>query len=321
MKHLLLSFIILLLTTAIGFADEIRLGLIGLDTSHVIAFTRILNDSSHSNHVPGVRVVAGYKGGSADVNASASRVDRFTNQLKNDFGIEIVETIPDLCEKVDGILLTSLDGRKHLPQAKHVIEAGLPMFIDKPIAASLEDVVAIAQLAKDHNVPWFGGSSLRWWEGVREAADPDNVGTVLGCDTYSPCSYEPHHPDLFWYGVHGVSLLYAAMGTGCQQVTRTSTDELDMVVGRWEGGRIGTFRGIREGKKGYGGTVFGSKKIVSFEGHSYKGLIEEIVTFFKTGKSPMGAQEIIEMYAFMHAADLSKEQGGVPVDVPQFTLE
>lgn len=326
MKRILIVLSVILLFASQNFAQNnpenfIRLGMIGLDTSHVIAFTRMLNDPNHTDHVSGARVVAAVKGGSPDVKASADRVDEYTKQLQDDWGIIIVETIPELCRLVDGILIESIDGRPHLEQAKQVIDAGLPLFIDKPVAGRFEDVVEIARYAKAHGVPWFGGSSLRWWKGVRDATDPEVVGDVLGCDAYSPCSLEEHHPDLFWYGVHGVSILYAAMGVGCQQVSRASTEDTDVVVGVWPDGRIGTFRGIRNGKSGYGATVFGSKKIVAFEGHSYKGLIEAIVQFFQSGVPPMNAEEIIEIYAFMHAADLSKQQGGAPVPLPDYSLD
>lgn len=322
MKRFPIIFFAILFSLA-SFADEniIRLGMIGLDTSHVIAFTKMLNDPNHPDHVPGAKVIAAFKGGSPDVKDSADRVDGYTQQLKDDWGVQIVNTIPALCEMVDGILIESIDGRPHLQQAKLVIDAGLPLFIDKPVAGSFEDVVEIARYAKAHNVPWFGGSSLRWWKGVRDATDPEVVGDVLGCDAYSPCSLEEHHPDLFWYGVHGVSILYAAMGTGCQQVSRASTNDTDVVVGVWPNGRIGTFRGLRAGKKGYGATVFGSKKIVAFEGHSYKGLIEAIVGFFQSGKPPLRAEEIVEMYAFMEAADISKAKGGAPVSLPKYSLD
>ncbi len=301
--------------------EPIRLGMVGLDTSHVISYTRILNDSNHKDHVPGTKVVVGYKGGSPDIPSSANRVDKFTQQLQDDFGVEIVDSVAELCKKVDGVLIESVDGRPHLEYAKIVIDAGLPFFIDKPIAGSFEDVLKIAQRAKEAGVPWFGGSSLRWWDGFQEAIDPDNVGEVLGCDSFSPCSYEPHHPDLFWYGVHGINPLFGAMGKGCKSVTRVQTDDFDLVVGVWDDGRIGTFRGTRKGPHHYGARIHGSKKTVSVSGHSYAGLIKQLVKFFKTKQSPMDPEEIVEMYAFMQAADESKRLGGKTVPLPKFSLE
>ncbi len=309
------------LVNAVGDATPVvRLGLVGLDTSHVITYTRIFNDPQNADHVPGAKVVAGWKGGSPDLPASADRLEGFTRELRGKWGVEIVDSIPELCKRVDGVLLTSVDGRVHLAQAQQVVEAGVPLFIDKPIAASLEDVVAIAKLARQHRVPWFGGSSLRWYGPMREAIQQGRAGAILGCDAYSPCALEPHHPDLYWYGVHGVELLYTVMGPGCKSVTRTSTADTDVVVGVWEDGRVGTFRGTRKGPHSYGATIFGSKGNPTISGHSDRGMAEEMVKFFQTRKSPITDAEMVEVYAFMTAAEESKRQGGKPVQLPQFSL-
>ncbi|HOJ59642.1 MAG TPA: Gfo/Idh/MocA family oxidoreductase [bacterium] len=311
------------MTLAGAVAEEkvIRLGMVGLDTSHVTAFTQMLNNPDHPEHVPGAKVVAGFKGGSPDIPSSIGRVEEYTKELTEKWGVKIYDSIAELCKHVDGVLIESVDGRPHLEQVKPVIEAGLPFFVDKPVAGTYEDVLEIARRAKKAGIPWFGGSSLRWWSGMREGIDPAKVGKILGCDAFSPCSLEPHHPDLFWYGVHGVEILYAAMGPGCKQVSRISTPDTDVVVGVWADGRIGTFRGTRAGAHSYGARIFGDKGNSTVEGHSYKGLVEQIVKFFQTKQPPLDAREIVEMYAFMQMADVSKAQGGKAVALPEFSLE
>jgi hypothetical protein len=106
------------------------------------------------------------------------------------------------------------------------------------------------------------------------------------------------------------------MGTGCESVTRTSTDDFDLVVGKWADGRVGTFRGIRKGKSGYGGTVFGEKAVAPIGPYKgYDPLVVEIAKFFRTHEAPVSVEETVELYAFMTAADESKRQGGVPVSI------
>jgi hypothetical protein len=142
----------------------------------------------------------------------------------------------------------------------------------------------------------------------------EQVGDVLGCDAYGPCSLEEHHPDLYWYGIHGVETLFTIMGPGCQSVTRVQTKDSELVTGAWSDGRIGTFRGIRSGKGDYGATAFGTKGIAPSGGYAgYQPLVVEIARFFKTGMPPVSADETIEIMAFMEAADESKRQGGRPV--------
>jgi hypothetical protein len=144
--------------------------------------------------------------------------------------------------------------------------------------------------------------------------DP-KVGQVLGCDAYSSSEpLTPAQPDLFHYGIHGCEILFTIMGPGCKSVSRVRTDGTDLVAGVWEDGRVGTLRGIRKGRTGFGATVFGDKGIAQagkFEG--YPPLLVEIAKFFKTGISPMTVEDTLEIYAFLEAADESKRQGGGPV--------
>jgi predicted dehydrogenase len=293
---------------------ELRAGIIGLDTSHATAFTKILNDRDAKDHVAGCRVVAAYPKGSPDIESSTRRVPEYTKQVQA-MGVEIVDSIPALIDNVDVVLLETNDGRPHLEQVLPVLKAKKPVFIDKPIAGSLADAVAIFDAAKELGVPVFSSSSLRFTEGA-QALRGGKIGDVLGCDAYSPCALEATHPDLFWYGIHGVESLFTVMGTGCETVTRVATPGIDVVVGKWSGGRIGTFRGIRSGKAEYGGTAFGTKGVAPIGSYGgYRPLLVEIVKFFETGVAPVSPEETIEIYAFMEAADESKRQGGVPVSL------
>jgi predicted dehydrogenase len=297
----------------------LKAGIIGLDTSHVVAFTKILNNPKNEGDLAGIRVVAAYPGGSPDIPASKDRLEGFTKTLREKHEVEIVDSIDALLKKVDVVLLESVDGRPHLEQVKPVLKAGKPVFIDKPVAGSLADAIQIYDLAKQYKVPVFSSSSLRFYPGISSMRDNPKVGEVLGCDAFGPCSLEPHHPDLFWYGIHGVEALFTIMGTGCESVARVHTRDTDLVTGTWKGGRIGTFRGIRKGAGGYGATVFGSKGVVpaSMAGGGYEPLLREIGKFFRTGKPPVSAEETIEIFAFMEAADESKRKAGAPVTIAE----
>ncbi|MEW6302274.1 MAG: Gfo/Idh/MocA family oxidoreductase [Verrucomicrobiota bacterium] len=295
-----------------GSAAELRLGMIGLDTSHVPAFTKMLNDPKAKGHVPGGKVVAAFKGGSPDIESSASRIDKFTEQLQKEFGVKLYDSIEEMCRHVDAVLIESVDGRPHLQQAIPVIKAGKALFIDKPMAGSLKDAVEIFKLAEKHNVPVFSSSSLRYGKNT-QAVRNGSVGKVMYADTSGPASLEPHHPDLFWYGIHGVEALFTVMGTGCETVQRgTTADGKIEVTGTWKGGRTGIYRE----SKGYGGTAKGDKgeaPIGTSDG--YGPLVVEIMKCFQTGVASVPKEETIEILAFMEAADESKRQGGKPVKI------
>ncbi len=293
-------------------AGPMKAGIIGLD-AHALPWTKIINDPKATGELAEMTVVVGYPGGSPDIPHSMGILNRSVEPIRN-LGVEIVDSIDELLKKCDVVLLLSIDGRPHLEQAKPVFAAGKPVFIDKPIAGSLADAIEIFRLAKEHNVPCFSSSSLRFAAQTIGIRNDPKLGEVRGCDQYAPCHLEPHHPDLFWYGIHGVEPLFTIMGTGCKSVTRVHTEGTDLVVGVWKDGRVGTFRGIRDGRRGYGSTVFGSKGIAPGGGFGgYEPLIVEIVKFFKTGKPPITPEETLEIFAFMEAADESKRQGGASV--------
>ena len=292
-------------------ADEpkqIRIGIIGLDTSHCIAFTKILNAAKPAPELANCPVVAVYPKGSPDIASSVSRVPDYTKQIQ-ELGVEVVDSIDELLTRVDAVLLETNDGRPHLEQVRPVIKAGKPVFIDKPIAGSLQDAITIFREAEKAGVPLFSSSSLRFGKNV-QAIRAGSLGKIARCETSSPASIEKTHPDLFWYGIHGVESLFTVMGTGCQSVQRTTEDGQIVVTGKWDGDRIGIFR---EGK-GYGGKAVGEKgegDVGSYDG--YQPLVFEIINFFRTGKPPVSAEETLEIYAFMEAADESKRQGGAEV--------
>lgn len=293
-----------------------KIGIIGLDTSHSTAFTKALNGPNPSEKYKGFKVVAAYPRGSADIESSTKRIPAYTEEVKQ-LGVEIVDSIADLLPKVDFILLETNDGRPHLQQALEVMRAGKPLFIDKPVAGTLADAIALYTLSEEMKTPFFSSSSLRYMESAQDAAN-GKMGKILGADCFSPATLEPTHPDLFWYGIHGVETLFTVMGTGCQSVTRTQTEGTELVVGVWEDGRIGTFRGTRTGKHEYGGTAYGEKGPLTLGPYKgYDNLLDRIIEFFKNGTLPVSAKETLEIYTFMEAADESKRKGGKSISLKE----
>jgi predicted dehydrogenase len=200
-----------------------------------------------------------------------------------------------------------VDGRVHLEQVRPVLEAKKPVFIDKPIAASLADTIEIFELAKKHKAPCFSSSSLRFSDKLQGLAKGPKVGKVKRCDTTGPVSPLKGHPELFFYGIHGIEMLFTVLGPGCESVTWKD----GVVTGVWKGGRVGTFRAA----KGYKATVTGDKGTAESDGGNYQGLVRAIGTFFRTGKPPVPAEETINLVAFMVAAEESKKAGGKSVTI------
>jgi len=292
--------------------QELKLGIVGTDTSHVIAFTKILNDPASPDYLPGARVVAAYKGGSKDLPESANRVEGYATELRTKWGVQLYSDVATLAKRVDAVMLTSVDGRVHLEQAKAIIAAKKPLFIDKPLAATLADAREIARLAKEAGVPWFSASSLRFGELGTSMKFEDARGVM----TWGPGPTEEHHPlELAWYAIHPIELLFTLMGPGCETVSRAVGKDADVITGIWKDGRIGTVRALRPYGT-YGAVVFREKTVVESKAttvEGYRPLLVEIVKFFESKQPPVPNEETLEIFAFLDAAQRSKAAGGAPV--------
>jgi hypothetical protein len=295
-------------------ASDLRLGIIGTDTSHVVEFTKLLNDPSAPEHVPGAVVVAAFKSSSPDIPISHDRVEGFSTELREKWHIRFVEQIRDLCPLVDGILLESVDGRVHLDQFREASGCGKPVFLEKPLASTLSDVREIARIGASRNVPWFSSSALRFGP-IQALRSPD----IIGAFVWGPGPFEQYQQlDLSWYAIHPIEILFTLMGPDVQQVTRTYSPDADVLTGLWKDGRTGTVRAIRP-YSSYSAVVFRGKGkepiIYSQIEVDYAPLVREIVKFMQTGIPPVSNQETLQIYSFMDAAQRSRDHGGTSVDI------
>ena len=289
---------------------DLTAGIIGTDTSHVPTLTALFNKTHPEWRI---KVVAAYKGGSPDLPTSADRVEGFAATIRDKHGVELVGSIDELLKKVDVVLLLSVDGRPHLAQVTPVLKAGKRVFIDKPLAASLADVRAIAKLSKETGTPFFSGSSYRFHPDVPKLRTA--AATATRVQASSPFNKLAFHPGLFFYGVHGVDALYAVMGPGCESVTRSANDTADVTTGRWKDGRVGVYYGpLKAGDKPPLVRVTGPAGTVDAAGAAgYDGLGRAVAEFFHTGRPPVDAAETVEAFEFMTAAQESHDKGGVEV--------
>lgn len=293
-------------------SNELKVGIVGFDTSHVGAFTKLLNDASDPYHIPGAKVTIGFPSFSPDLESSYSRVEGYTKDMQEKFGVKIVQSVEEVLAECDAVLLESVDGRRHLAEARPIFESGKPSFIDKPLAASYTEAAEIFKLAEQNNARFFTSSSLRFETNIAALKNGDAVGEILACDAFSPAGLDPTNPGMFWYGIHGVEILYTFMGQGCISLNCEATDKYHLISGTWADGRIATMRGSRCGAHNYGATVFGSKGIfqtlMSTEVPLYSTLLRQIVPFFQGGPAPVEPAESLEMMAFIQAAIVAENE-------------
>ncbi len=293
-----------------------KIGMIGLDTSHCPAFVKLLNDSANEFHIAGAKVVKAFPGGSKDFSLSHSRVGQFTEELKA-LGVEICDSLEGTAKDMDAFFLESVDGRQHLEQFKELAKFGKPVFIDKPFACSFEDAKAIAEISREKNVPVMTASAIRFAKGIGDLLEAGEV--VQSCDAFGPMALLSDYRDYFWYGIHSAEVLYAMMGKGCLTVRTFNTGKIDVIVGMWDDGRIGSLRGNRTGANNFGCVVTTDKiakaGFASGEIPYYALMLRQVIPFFQTGKSPICLKESLEVIAFLEAASQSLANGGKTINI------
>ena len=301
---------------------ETKVGIIGLDTSHSVAFTKLMNVDKDPD-CAGFRVVAAYPLGSKDIFSCTNRIPGYTEKIK-EMGVEIVDSIDTLLAKVDVVCLETCDGREHLQQAEKVFASGKRVFIDKPLAHNLRDAIKIYELGKARAVKWFSSSALRYSD-VAIKARAGEYGPIRGAALISPSPLEEQgtHNFYTWYGIHGFEPLVAIMGMGVDKVSCFRNETDDVINATWRDGRMGELRLMRKSWI-YSGYVLPEKPkdkknpVVVFGGYQgYQPLLKEIVKFFRTGEVPVPNEETLEILAFMEAAEMSAKRGGAPVTIAE----
>jgi hypothetical protein len=294
---------------------DLNLGMVGLDTSHVTAFARLLMKPDDPHHVPGARIMAAVPGGTQAFSLSRNRVAGFTAELCEQYGIRIVDRIEDLDSDLDAFLLMSVDGRQHPEQLEALAAFGKPVFVDKPFACSAREARAMAALAARRGIRLASSSSIAFSDGLRDLVPPDTA--VHAAEAFGPMTLLEDYPSYYWYGVHSVHLLYALMGSGCREVRTCHTPGQDVITGTWSDGRLGTVRGCRFDKAPFGATVFTSAGVrhgvAAPEPPAYAALLRAILPFLRGEPFPVPLEQTVEAMVFLEAAEKSRQAGGAAV--------
>ncbi|MBS1820869.1 MAG: oxidoreductase [Acidobacteria bacterium] len=308
------TFLCVTLAAPFGYAADLRLGIIGTDSSHSVEFTRLLNDADSKDHVSGASIVAAFRGGNPSLPLSRDRIERFTAQLKTQWKIPFVASIGDLCSRVDGLLILSVDPAARLDEFKQAAACHKPVFVDKPLAGTLADAQQISQYATVNHIPWFSASALRF---PSHALASNIVSAYIwGPGTLGKLD-EGYGLDLAWYGIHSIEMLYAAMGPGITEVARIHTHDSDTITAVWRDGRAGTVHLVRPSAPFSAVFQLASGKLSDVETFpiDYRPQVQAIVDFVRTGTPPVSAAATLEEFVVMQAAQTSMERNGVLVEV------
>lgn len=286
----------------------IKIAVIGLDTSHSIQFSKLMNapDCPRELKVSGMEAISCLRFETPFQDKKG--LDERQSQLEG-WGVKVTEDLDTALEGCDAIMLEINDPAYHLQYFREVAGLGKPVFLDKPLAGSLEDGRAIIDLMRKHNTRVWSGSSLPFADAIRKALV--KVPEVTVGHSFGAMGTAPAGDSLIWYGVHSFEMLLRLMGQGAEKVTAVESDIGVVTVVDYADGRRGVVESIR-GMWSYGGRVQSAKQTVQFlvnAKYNYRNLLREVKTFFQGGPAPVSMEATFEGLAMMAAARASIESG------------
>ncbi|WP_163969685.1 Gfo/Idh/MocA family oxidoreductase [Oceanobacillus halotolerans] len=290
----------------------LKIGMIGLDTSHVEIFTSLLHNQS--NQYKQAKVVLGCPSPSKQVALSRERVDQYTTSAKDTYHVKITESITELAEHTDAIMITAVDGQKHLELFKQVAAYQKPVFIDKPFATTLQEAYEIFAISEHYNTPIMSSSSLRYAESLQneltriEKSEQKPTGIYVN----GPLPFIKEMPYYFWYGIHMIEMLVTVLGPHYQNVHVHGNDQNDVITTEWEDGRFGIIRGDRKWHGKFEAVLHYEENSIHLPIYKdktpyYACLLKEIISFFITGKNPIPKEETLGIIKIIEDANQKRK--------------
>jgi hypothetical protein len=275
----------------------LRIGIVGLDSSHAVSLARRCNAPDSTTDA---RVVAAWAGGSPDAPLSRDRVSGFAAEVTNTFGVPLMETPEAVATIVDAVAIMSMDGRTHASLFSKITPTCRSVFINKPLTTSRLEAQVIASTARRHAIRWFSASALRF--AVTSPAPTRRA--VVEC----PLWFEPANTGWFWYGVHGVELILRLMGPGVAAARVEPSSEHEILHLDWRDRRTGVVVGHYARDTAFTYACDDAPPTPVDPGADR--LEKVMLKFFAGGDAPVTPAETIEVIAVVEAANLSRASGG-----------
>lgn len=283
----------------------IKVGVIGLDTSHSIEFIRVMQapDYPEADRVTGMKAVTCLRFETPYQNKEG--LDQRQKQLEA-WGVKVTESFDEAAAGCDAYLLEINDGSYHLDYFRRLAGLGKPVFLDKPLAGSLDDGREILRLAGRHKTRVWSSSALPFSPALAEALEP--FAAIRLAHVYGALGKAPAGDSLIWYGVHTFETLQRIMGPGAKSVTAHESASETVAIVDYGEGRQGLVECVA-GCYVYGGRAHGSDKkegkmrVKSFVlPAAYPPLVRAIAAFFAGGPAPVPLETTFEGLAMMAAA-------------------
>lgn len=284
----------------------IKIGILGSDNSHALAFAKLCNipDENGKYAYDDIRITAIY-----------GRDDdpEHTKQVAAEGKIEFIAQKPEeFMGKVDAVMVVYRKGSYHVPEILPFIEAGYPVWIDKPVASSIEDIEKLKNAVIKNNALVTGGSTVKYAPQITALKNDilsDVYGKVMGVSFNFPGDFESQYDGVFFYGPHNVEMMMGALGYDVKSVnvTKLSNNRFTAVVNYAECQAVLNYVPCRS----YYVTVFGDKKTDSVPldiSTVYKEGFSRFAEMLYTKKLPLSLDELVMPIYVLDAMDKSAKE-------------
>ena len=288
---------------------EIRVAIIGMDTSHAVQLPKLMQDPESEYHISGFR---------------ATRAMRFETPFQNkegldereaylrSIGVEVTEDFEYAIGDCDAIMLEINDPSLHLEYFEKVAALGKPIFLDKPFADTIANTRKIVEIGKKYNTRYFTASSLRYTVGLGNLVDL-KISPINSAYVWGPLGKAAAGSSIVWYGVHTFEQVERIMGVGAETVTAVPSGKGIVCVIKYKDGRSAIAE-LNENKWVYGAVIrdeAGNDALCSVPGKTpfYYSLMEQIRLFFLGIEDGVSIEESFEVMALCEAADKSFASG------------
>ena len=284
--------------------DLLRVGIIGLDTSHSIEFTRRMQapDCPQDQRVEGMQAVTCLRFETPFQDQQG--LDERQAQLEA-WGVSVIEDFDEAVSGCDALLMEINDPQYHLDYLARVACLGKPLFLDKPLADTMANGLQVCAIAAENSLRFFSASSLRFVPPLVQACKA--VPDPLCCTVYGPLGRAPAGSSIVWYGVHSFEMLQRAMGRGAQSLSTRKDGAGVVVTVDYDRGRRGIVE-LTDGAYVYGGCLRTSDKAVPYVvdmTRAYSDQLVEIERFFRGAAPPLEVEDTLEVMAMLDAAERS----------------
>lgn len=234
--------------------------------------------------------------------------------------IEHVAAKPeDVIGHVDAAIIATDDGNDHVRRARPFIEAGLPVFVDKPMATNPEDLRQFIRWHKE-GARILSNSGMRYAPEIREASGRrEETGDLRWVTSFTCKTWER-------YGIHALEAVEPLVGPGFESVQTNHRSGSDIVQITHRSGVQFAMAAIHDAYGSFGAVhLYGTKgqtAITLCDTYSaFRAQLVAFVDFVRTGRRAYPFEETVELMAVIIAGIRSRERGGRAVDLKEILNE